>query len=325
MKIKNLILIVFVFSGFVSLKAQEAKSWAKLDTTTINIGDQTSLEIGLELPKGSLFSWPQFNDTITKNIEIISRSKIDSTINDNHLMLKQKFVITSFDSGNFELPQIQFHYGIDTSLVYSATSPAVFLKVNVPQVDTSQAFKPIILPYKEPITIGEILPWVLIGLLVIALIIGIIWFIRSRKSNKAVFRAKAKPLPPADILALSKLDELRLSKLWQQGKIKSYHSAITDIMREYIKRRFDFDAIEMTTDEIMNELQSKSNNEQALHKLKSVFELADLVKFAKAQPTALENDLGISHSVDFVNETKIVPEQKVPETSLNKEKGGSDV
>ena len=33
-------------------------------------------------------------------------------------------------------------------------------------------------------------------------------------------------------------------------------------------------------------------------------QLADLVKFAKDQPTALENDMSLNNCMDFVNETK---------------------
>ncbi len=32
--------------------------------------------------------------------------------------------------------------------------------------------------------------------------------------------------------------------------------------------------------------------------------MADLVKFAKAKPTPLENDVCLNHCVDFVKETK---------------------
>jgi hypothetical protein len=108
--------------------------------------------------------------------------------------------------------------------------------------------------------------------------------------------------------AIRKLEELRLARVWQSGKVKQYHSSLTDIMKNYLKRRFGFDAPEMTSDEILDELKVHNINQETTEKLKGVMQLADLVKFAKAQPTPLENDLSLEHCIDFVKETKPVVE-----------------
>lgn len=93
-------------------------------------------------------------------------------------------------------------------------------------------------------------------------------------------------------------------------------------MREYLSRRFNFNAIEMTSDEIKDELISYLDNKEVLTKVNSVFELSDLVKFAKSQPSPLENDLSFIHCVDFVQETKLV---KTEDKLLDNQKGGADV
>ena len=51
-----------------------------------------------------------------------------------------------------------------------------------------------------------------------------------------------------------------------------------------------------------------------LSKLQSAFELADLVKFAKLKPSPLENDTSLNYCIDFVNETKVVPQETSAET-----------
>ena len=76
---------------------------------------------------------------------------------------------------------------------------------------------------------------------------------------------------------------------------------------EYTRR---FDAPEMTSDEIMENLYNLNKNKEANEKMKSVLQLADLVKFAKSHPTPLENDISLNHVVDFVNETKMIPVPK---------------
>ena len=64
----------------------------------------------------------------------------------------------------------------------------------------------------------------------------------------------------------------------------------------------------MTSDEIITKLHEFEINKDAMSKLEGVMHLSDMVKFAKAVPTALENDLGLTHCVDFVNETKQIAE-----------------
>ncbi len=324
---KILIFIFFVFAN--QLQAQNTEAFAKLDTNSIMIGDQVGLELGIKLPSGFTTLWPAISDTITENIELISRSGIDTVFDEDQMILSQQLTITSFDSGYFEMPSFSFLFGKEgDSLTFSSESQNLFLQVYTPEVDTSQAFKVIKAPYSEPYTFMEIFPWVLGGLIIIALIAFGIWFIIRRKKNKPVFASKPKPLRPPQEVALEKLETLRLEKVWQQGNIKKYHSQLTNIVREYLDRRFNFDAPEMTSGEIINELRNHKVNDEVMTKISSSFQLSDLVKFAKSQPTALENDLSLSHCVDFINETAIVFEtetkEEVGQESNNKE-GGKDV
>ena len=46
------------------------------------------------------------------------------------------------------------------------------------------------------------------------------------------------------------------------GKIKEYHSSLSEIVRRYTEERFQFIALELTTDEIIDELKSKLKQEQ---------------------------------------------------------------
>jgi len=296
-------LLLFGVQGF----SQHTEAWASPDTNAITIGDQIGLNIGVKLDKDDQVIWPQIGDTITGNIEVVKRETIDTTFDADQMIIKQRIVITSFDSGYFEVPPFKFLYSKKGDTVPNlATTGSFYLQVYTPQVDTAQPFKTIKGPIEEPYTLGEILPWVLTGLAALAVIVLLILYFVKRKKNQPLFRAKAKPLPPPHVEAIDKLEKLRLARVWQSGKIKQYYSALTDIMRNYLKRRFDFDATEMTTDEILAELQNHVSNKEATEKLKGMMQLADLVKFAKAKPTPLENDLSLNHCIDFVQETKAV-------------------
>lgn len=311
MKSQNNILLLITSLLFISgLEAQQTGAWSSLDSNAIMIGDQVKYEIGITVPEDMIVSWPVLIDTITSNIEIISSGKLDTVYSAEGISMKQQFVITSFDSGYFEIPPTNFKFRhVNDSNLYSTSTGMLFLQVYVPEVDTAQAFKPVVGPIGEPYTLKELLPWILVGIAAIVVIALLIYYIVKRKKRQPIFTRKPKPVLPAHVVAINKLEELRLAKVWQAGHLKKYYSELTDIVREYMVNRYYFDAPEMTSYEIISKLNELNINKDAMTKMESVLNLADMVKFAKAVPTALENDLGLTHSTDFVNETKKVAEQ----------------
>ena len=319
MKIINkisLLIIAFIIIGQV--KAQDVKSWSSLDTNAITIGGQVKYELGITIPYEVIVGWPTIADTLTSNIEVLQRSNIDTTYTDSDISLRQQFIITSFDSGYFEIAPTEFQFRhVNDSSIYSTSTDLLFLQVYVPEVDTSQAFKPISEPITEPYTFQELLPWILVTTAGTILIGLLIFYLIRRKKKQPIFKRKPVPVLPAHVVAITKLEELRLTKVWQSGRLKKYYSELTDIVREYMVNRYHFDAPEMTSYEIITKLHEFEINKEVKSKLESVMQLSDMVKFAKAVPTALENDLGLTHCVDFVNETKQIAEPTQIENSKN--------
>lgn len=304
--ISGLILSVLFAGG---LQAQQTGAWSSLDSNSIMIGDQVRYEMGITVPNNMIVAWPLLVDTLTSNIEIVKWSNIDTTYSGSDISLRQQFMITSFDSGYFEIPPIDFKFRhIDDSNYFSTSTGTLFLQVFVPEVDTSQAFKPIVAPIKEPYTFREVLPWIIVATAAIILIALLIFYLVRRKKNQPIFKRRPKPALPAHVLAINKFEELRLTKMWQSGRLKKYHSELTGILREYMVNRYHFDAPEMTSYDILVKLHEFEINKNAMANMEGVLHLSDMVKFAKAIPTALENDLALTHCVDFVNETKKVAE-----------------
>ncbi len=314
-KIQLLFFVVafWVTGGLTAQTMVPLKATARLDTTAIMIGDQIGLELSVEAPQGAQILWPPLPDTLVPHVEIMKREKIDTIRQNQAMILRRHLVITSFDSGYFNITPLKFQVKLPGSqTVDTVATTDLFLQVYTPKVDTTKAFKPIAGPLAEPYTLWEILRWVLLGLLVAAALVLLIWYLRKRKNNQPLFTRKPKPKLPPHEEAMQRLEQVRLSRLRQAGKLKAYHSAITDIMRDYFARRFHIDAREMTTGEIIRELEKEPVvNREVLEKVKSTFELADLVKFAKLKPSPLENDTSLNYCIDFVNETKEVPEEPV--------------
>lgn len=306
-----LLTIILLFGISFVLNAQQVQVKVSADTNAILIGEQVKLDLQYQFPENQIGLFPSFKDTITSQLEIVKQSPIDTLINSENGLktLSQQLTITSFDTGHWVIPPLPF--GLmqkgDTSYDILQSNP-LLLNVFTVEVDTTKDIKPITLPMGEPYTLSEILPYITIVLAVGILIFAIFYFYQRKKKNKPLFVKKEKPALPPHEEAINNLEELRLKKLWQNDRLKEYHSELTDIIRYYIERRFNFQALEMVSSEILDRLEGEAQvNEQVRSKLQASLELADLVKFAKSGATAIENDTSWNNCVDFVNETKSVP------------------
>jgi hypothetical protein len=305
-----------MFASVVAF-GQDFTATAKLDANTMLIGDQTNLSLSFQFPAQAQVQWPVIKDTILGYLPVLFRSKIDTTFSTDKkwVTLHQTLRITSFDSGLYTIPPVKFYFRQtpDTTLHYSQSEPLA-LYVHTVKVDTTQAIKPIKGIMKIPITFREILPWILLGVGVALLVWFVIYYLRKRKKAEPIFQLKPKVVIPAYRLALDELEKLKQKKLWQSGKIKEYHTEVTEIIRRYIEGQFDVMALESTTDEIIDGLKGRQGLPAGMmSRLNRLLSLADLVKFAKANPLPAENEQTLQDAFDFVNATIVRPEEQPAE------------
>ena len=304
--LKTYLLIIFL-ALLTGSYCQDVSVTAKLDTNAMLIGDHVGLTLKFTGPPKSQVLWPFMPDTILKSITVIGRGKIDTiyAADKKSVTYSQQLNLTCYDSGFYTVPSIPFRYRImpDTTVTV-AQSSMMLLAVHTVKVDTTQAIKPIIGPLKVPITFREMLPWILAALAIILLIAAVIWYLNKRRKREPVFTLKPKVVLLPHETALQDIEKLRLKKLWQAGRIKEYHSELTEILRRYIEDRFQVPALEQTSGEItMSLMNNPGCPRPALDKLGNLLIMADMVKFAKVQPLAMENEKSLNDGIEFVNET----------------------
>ena len=260
---------------------------ATLDSNTILIGQQINFTITNKVTSTKI--WPTYNEFLVEGIEIIKASKIDTTEG----VITQEFVITAWDSGSYFIPAIAFSENSKTE--------ALLLNVQTIILAEDAELKDIKQPIEEPIGWSDIWPW-LLGILILSLLIFIVKKYILNK-NKPSIIIKPKVIIPADISALKELNALEKAKIWQEGNVKEYHSQLSEIIRRYTENRFQFIALELTTDEILQELKSILSDDQ-LNNLSTLLQRADLAKFAKSKPIDTENMESMVLAKGFVNATK---------------------
>ena len=298
--------------------AQDIKVEARLDKSTIVLGDQTILRLSAQMPVNDKVGFPALADTISSKIQIVEVGKTDTIAdktNPKVVTISRQYTITSFDAGLQTIPA----FSLQVNAQSFKTDPLP-LQVTAVAVDTTKAIydikQPLAVKYSFLDWLKDHWLWVVISLVAILLIAGLIFYLWKKSKNKPV-KQEVKPLVPADVTALNKLAALRDKKLWEQEEVKQYHIELTDILREYLEKRYNIKALEQTSEEIFASLRGMEITDQNRSKLRQILMLADLVKFAKGKPLNPENEQSMENAIGFVTDTKQI--NQLPENRAQNE------
>jgi hypothetical protein len=305
---KKFILSILIIISIIPFSTgQDIKVSSSFDSTKISIGDQIKFNVTIDQPSDLKLSLPLLKDTLCKNIEILSGPRTDTTKGKNgRIKVIQKYLITSFDSGRYQVGPVFAETKNEGGLkrFYSDYSNLEVMRVRIAPADTTAKIFDIIKPYKAPVTLGEMLPWILIIVLLGIIVWAIIRYLpklRRSDTDSNVFI----PAEPAHIIAFRNLEKLKSQELWQKGETKKYYTELTEILRQYLENRFRVYSLELTTAETLEALvKSGFKKNGSYNDLKTVLTGADLVKFAKYNPVASENESHFQTSWNFVLSTR---------------------
>ena len=280
---------------------------ATLDSTTLFIGDQTDLHLRAIGEAGEQVTMPVLDKELIPGVEIVDRTIVDTlSLKDGRVQYDQYLTLTSFEDSLFYIAPLPFVNGDDT-----VWSDGLTLNVVQPfEMDTTDmAITDIKGVYKAPVWWWGIFRWVLLAVLLAGVGVAgyyLITYLQRRKLEEAGNEVVTEPLRPAEEVALEKLDAIKEKKIWQQGQVKEYYTQLTDVVREYIARRFEVSSVEQTSDETLRDIRPLLSERKDLYdQLRKMLTLADLVKFAKWSTTPDENELSLRNAYTFVKETTI--------------------
>ena len=306
-----LITLILLISPLVSLANVGPISLkASLDSAHIIMGKQTTLHIEIVDNNGVNGVLPILNsDTIIAEIEVISKSQADTIdLENNRRQINQDIIIQSFDSGLYTIPPIQYIVGKDT---FKANPLALkVIPVSVDSLQTIHGQADVIYPNSRwydflPDFITDYWGWILV---VIIVILGAIFGLLLYKKKLPITLTPAKKEIPPYELAIQLLEKLRDEKLCERGQEKEFYTRLTDILRSYIDSRFGINAMEMTTTQIIESLNSNNETVDSKSYVEQVLEIADFVKFAKVRPLPDDNVKSYNWALQFVKETKPIEE-----------------
>jgi len=285
---------------------QTAQVRSKINTGKITIGEhvQLFLEVQPQTAQDKI-KWPNFAADSLQGLEWVEFGKVDTIKTKDSLLYKQKLTLTGFDSGAYSIPAFKFVITSSGNKVQEFSTDSFVIQVQSIAVDTSKAFMPINDIIQVKASWLDYWKTILIVILAIALVSFLIfyfykkWKLKSRHVPEKVTPEKAHET------TLRLLDELKSKKLWQNGNVKEYYASLSNILRNYLDNRFEVNAMELTTDDLLKLAKQDKRLKGIRQELKRILKTADLAKYAKAEPLPTEQEACLDAAYLMVQKTKI--------------------
>jgi hypothetical protein len=265
---------------------------------SLTVGDTLTVELRLEAPAGATVTFPRPRDSA--QVEV--RDVIAMPPGPAETAWRGRYRLAVFGVGAIVLPPWPVHVRADTQTTVAYTD-SIRLYVHSVLDDSLEAAD--IADLKAQAEIPVPLPlwlWLALGGLLVAALL--VWVWQRRRRRRVAVAAVAPPLPAYEV-ALEELRKLESQRLPGKGRIKAHYVRLSEILRAYLERSpgFGFAALEETTEEILRELRAREYSPQVVDTLAGLCEEADLVKFAKYEPTILECETALARVRRFVLET----------------------
>ena len=307
---KKSLLLIFLFVAAVAARAQVTIE-AAIDSIEMLIGEQVHVTVTATMKEGSKVEFPVFKPTqqIIPGVEVLKSTELGTKGRDGGFVDRQVvYTLTSFDDTLYYLPP--FVVKVDGK-PYESKSLA--LKVVGIEVDTTrvdQFFGPKDVQ-DNPFQWNDwkMLFWLsVLALALLAVAYYLYMRLRDNKPIIAHIRIVKRLLPHQR--AMKEIEQIKADKMQNSENAKEYYTKLTDTLRKYIEDRYGFNAMEMTSSEIIDRLEkalTDDTKDAATMKaeLRQLFTTADLVKFAKYSTMINENDANLVSAIDFINQTKL--------------------
>ena len=308
---KRLFLLSLLLAQTAVAQIDTPRVMARVEPDSVFIGDRFDYVIEIEKDLVQVVEFPEFIAPPSGAVELIEECPVDTLLQEGRrLQLRKRYRLAAFEEGilNMGVGGVLFADKNILDTLYARDS--VYLKVATFAIDsTSQSIYDLKGQRTLPFKLAEVKGYLGWGSLVVLLLAALVWgLLRYLKERGKHLRDLVRPTPPEPphIVAIKALEALHHQKLWQNNRHKDYYSGITDILRRYMADRYDFGAMEMTTDEIVSATSAIDMPQKSRSDLYEILRTADLVKFAKAVPDEQYNERAYLDAYYFVEETKAV-------------------
>ena len=298
-------IVIFILLILAVVSHAQVQVTASVDSTKILIGGRSHYFITVYAPKGTKISFPEFNNKkeIIPDVEVLSAQSDTADANDK-VRIRRIYTITAWDAKRYTIPSRKVIVGGETKMTGN-----VALDVQAVPVDTVKSTP---MPPDDiqnvPFSWKEWVPIILVFALALILICIASYFYRALCRKKYGRTPKKTRVLSFYEQAKHDLSEIAANKMLYTEQ-KAYYTDVTNVLRKYISQRYNINALEMTSQEILESIKDACD----VSELKVVFNTADLVKFAKYSTDVNDMTYYLDSIVHFIDSTKVEETKEVVE------------
>lgn len=319
MKLYIRYILTLVLSLAAQLLPAQVTVEQTVDSVGILIGQQAHLRLSVTLPQDARLEWPKLKERqyVVPGVEVVETAGPDTlSSGGSQLKVQKTYTITSFNEKLYAIPALKVK--VNGRTYQGGTSALKVITVDVDTLHPNQFYPPKDVQ-DNPFQWSEWAPFFWLSLLVVLLALaGAYLYVRLKENKPIITKVRIVRHVPPHQRALKAIEKIKEERMTASEDQKAYYTQLTDTLRQYIQERFGFNAKEMTSDEIIDNLQ-RLGDRKMIDELRGLFQTADLVKFAKYSTLLNENDLNLVNAVHFIDETKLegqaVEEKIVPKLS----------
>ena len=317
---RRLSLCIILIASALSASAQVSVE-AVIDSIQIFVGQQVHVTLTATAKENAKVEFPHFKpmEYITPGVEVLDRQELEQQPQDNGFVSRSMvYTMTSFDDTLYYIPPMTVK--IDGKPYESKSLALKVLTIEVDTLHAEQFFGPKDVQDNPFQWSDWSMPFWLSVLMLFLLAAAYYLYLRLRDNKPIISHIRiVKRLLPHQ-KAMKEIEQIKADKMVSSENSKEYYTKLTDTLRKYIEERYGFNAMEMTSSEIIEKLMA-SQDQKSLDELRQLFTTADLVKFAKYSTLINENDANLVNAIDFINQTKLenVPVEETIKPQLSEE------
>lgn len=271
---QSFVLFIFICISLIAETQVSISSSANL----VTIGDKINVKV---ITKTSVQAQRVNFVSKKKDFEIISEKLLPLKVQGDYTVFEKNITISFFKTGDFNIGPFVVELIKNGKIIEKKQTNSIPIRVKSVLTKEDKYIKPL----KNLIDIKGnpfyVLKYIIVFLVIVSLVILIIFFIKRK--NRSINQRKEAVLSPIDEFEF-RVNELIGQKLFEKGKIRRFFTDLSIIIKNFLSREYKFPAEDFTTYETLLHLKTKEKEAFIVDNLEFLFNVSDLVKFAKFAP-----------------------------------------
>ncbi len=275
---------------------------AGVDKAAANPGDIVTFTLAADYAPKIQVELPEITDRFS-DFRLVNSGVLGPAEKNGRMHVERWYKLQANSPGSYVLEPVEVEYTLADGTKQAVKTPRIFLEVE--SLLEQHKDETDIRDIKPPLPVNRsyrfLIP-VLIGAVALILLFLVGKWLTKRYHRKQEMALMRKP-PHEE--ALEALERLLMRQLIEQGRAREFCFEISGILRRYIEARFAVPAIDLTSEEVLVQVDERKGliEPETRPILVEFLTETDLVKFAKYRPTTVEVEKIIQATTDFVGKT----------------------